>query len=226
MAQMDQTNNDAESNDHNQSGMDPRRVDDVVSHNATIGNVVVDTVVDAKNDDSCTRTISDTKKRKSDLTMEDDTTNNLNQQQLKQPKVVVANHRIQEQPALIATATNNNNTDNGNIINHPICIPITPPTTSNTTHDKIPEWAMIELNGELIKPSNGDHRNNDENSSQMVTSLVDSNSYELGTIQFMNPKVCFCVFLSLYACAKKGENTTNSVETTKQHVYVYKRKSS
>jgi hypothetical protein len=114
---------------------------------------------------------------------------------------------------------------NNAAINPTILIPITLSTSGSTNtdvstkadgscinnvsaikNDAIPEWAMIELNGELIKPI---HDRDDENNNSDLTTnttnnkscegncssninpdrMIDPDMYELGTIQFVNQKV-------------------------------------
>jgi Ctf8 len=60
--------------------------------------------------------------------------------------------------------------------------------SSNTTNNRIPHWAMIEINGELMTPKNtlsiGCHNSNDGPDD----TILPSSHLELGSVYFMNEK--------------------------------------
>ena len=82
----------------------------------------------------------------------------------------------------------------------PMIIPIHTPPSSNGDGDDIPEWAMLELNGELLMPqentpgkenpsSNNNNNGGDEDGSN--GSLIPPHHVELGAIEFVdNVRVC------------------------------------
>jgi hypothetical protein len=59
-------------------------------------------------------------------------------------------------------------------------------TTDNNTDDAVPEWAMIEVNGELLMPKENSETRNDRN-----TTLVQVGHVELGSFR-MQDEVSMC----------------------------------
>jgi hypothetical protein len=89
------------------------------------------------------------------------------------------------------TDENNNNDDRccQSQIQQPIIIPISYPNDDNATdtttnQHNIPQWTMIELNGELLKPLSVIDNSNSINSTDDPI-----RSYELGSLQVINSKV-------------------------------------
>ena len=72
----------------------------------------------------------------------------------------------------------------------PVLIPIVPPSSNNNNATTTTEWAMIEINGELLGPSSNIQvgSNTDANHS----TLFDTNTrMELGSISFSEDEVCY-----------------------------------
>lgn len=68
----------------------------------------------------------------------------------------------------------------------------------SNNHEDAPEWAMIELNGELVPPSDNPTTKNNENDDN----LIESDRVELGSLRFTKEvsnawRRLFCLFVSL-----------------------------
>jgi hypothetical protein len=64
---------------------------------------------------------------------------------------------------------------------------------------EIPEWAMLELNGELLMPKDFLAQQGKENPVEDDTNpLVPSDSFELGSVRFVNNVSGVCFNVSLY----------------------------
>lgn len=63
---------------------------------------------------------------------------------------------------------------------------IIPIRTSQTDDESLPEWAMLELNGELVKPKSADSNKSKPSSpsSSTASALVAKDQIELGSVRF------------------------------------------
>jgi hypothetical protein len=95
-----------------------------------------------------------------------------------------------------------------NGVQDPLLIPIhfngDDASLSNDSNMLVPEWAMIELNGELVKPDSASPSNSNSSTTmnhghefdstpchdRYTHSIADANSFELGSIHFTKDKVC------------------------------------